>query len=164
MVAVTLLLAAISKGAWLAPPLTELAMEPSRAEALAADRVAGGSLLTLTDSLATRSIEARGAGVLASLTVEARTTVASTRGGLTGAIVLTGALEEAGSTIVPSRAGLLTVWPHPAQGAGAAAISSVTQPPISAGAFELTVLAKTIPGTPVFTADSSLPRRTRADP
>lgn len=49
-------------GALTLTPLTELAMEPSRAEALAADRVAGGSLLTLTDSLATRSIEARGAG------------------------------------------------------------------------------------------------------
>lgn len=42
--------------------LTELAMEAGRAEALATDRVAGGSLLTLTDSLATRSIEASGAG------------------------------------------------------------------------------------------------------
>lgn len=90
--AVTLLLAAVSKKAWLAPwwgqwdqhslpqikqdkervkglgggltltPLTELAMEASRAEAMAADRVAWSSLLTLTDSLATRSIEARGAG------------------------------------------------------------------------------------------------------
>lgn len=42
--------------------LAELAVEASRAEALAADRVAGGSLLTLTDSLATRSVEARRAG------------------------------------------------------------------------------------------------------
>lgn len=89
---VTLLLAAVSKNAWLAPwwgqqaprshpqikqdkkrvkglgggltltLLAELAVEASGAEALAADRVAGGSLLTLTDSLATRSVEARGAG------------------------------------------------------------------------------------------------------
>lgn len=38
--------------------LTELAMEASRAEALATDRVTGGALLTLTNFLATRSIEA----------------------------------------------------------------------------------------------------------
>lgn len=42
--------------------LTELAMEASRAEALATDRVTGGPLLTLTNFLATRSMEAGGAG------------------------------------------------------------------------------------------------------
>lgn len=52
-------------GVWWGPGtltlLTELAMEASRAEALATDRVTGGSLLTLTNSLATRSMEAGGA-------------------------------------------------------------------------------------------------------
>lgn len=43
--------------------------------------------------------------VFASLTIEARATKASTCGGLTAAIVLTGTLQEAGSTIAPSRAG-----------------------------------------------------------
>jgi hypothetical protein len=43
-------------------PFTELAMKASRAEALAADRVTGGSLLTLTDTLAASSMEARGTG------------------------------------------------------------------------------------------------------
>lgn len=43
--------------------------------------------------------------VFTSLTIEARATEASTRGGLTAAIVLTGTLQEAGSTIAPSWAG-----------------------------------------------------------
>lgn len=120
--------------------------------------------MTLTDSLATRSVEARGAGVLTSWTIEARTTAAGPRGGLTGAVVLTGALEEAGGTIVPSRTGLLTVWPHPAQRAGTAAVSSMTQAAIPAGTLELTALAKAILGAPMFTVDSNLPRRTDTSP
>lgn len=43
--------------------------------------------------------------VFTSLTVEARATEASARGGLTAAIVLTETFQEAGSTIAPSRAG-----------------------------------------------------------
>lgn len=43
---------------------------------------------------------------------------------------------------------LLAVWPHPAQRAGTAAISSMTQAAIPAGTLELTALAKVILGTP----------------
>jgi hypothetical protein len=43
-------------------PLAELAMEASRAEAPATDRVTGSALLTLANSLATRSMEAGRAG------------------------------------------------------------------------------------------------------
>lgn len=124
--------------------------------------------------------------VFTSLTIEARATEASAGGGLTAAIVLTGTLQEAGSTIAPSRAGcagtgkwilscslthhpytasqapklrlllrdqppltltVLTVWPHPAQGAGAAAIGSMTQAPIPAGTLVFTALAKPVLGT-----------------
>lgn len=52
----------LRRGSETLTPLTELAMEASRAEALATDGVTGGSLLTLTNSLATRSMEAGGAG------------------------------------------------------------------------------------------------------
>lgn len=40
--------------------LAELAVEASRAETLAADRVAGGSVLTFTHTLAASPVEARG--------------------------------------------------------------------------------------------------------
>lgn len=43
---------------------------------------------------------------------------------------------------------LLTVWPHPAQRAGTAAVSSMTQAAIPAGTLKLTALAKAILGTP----------------
>lgn len=43
-------------------PLAELAMEASRAEALAADRVAGGAMLTLARLLAASPMEAGGTG------------------------------------------------------------------------------------------------------
>lgn len=42
---------------------------------------------------------------------------------------------------------MLTVWPHPAQGAGTAAIGSMTQAPIPAGTLEFTALAKPVLGT-----------------
>lgn len=60
--AVTLLAAALSERARLTPPLAELAMEASRAEALAADRVAGGAMLTLARLLAASPMEAGGTG------------------------------------------------------------------------------------------------------
>lgn len=120
--------------------------------------------MALTKSLATRSMEAGGAGVFTSLTIEARATEASACGGLTAAVVLTETLQEAGSTIAPSRAGVLTVRPHPAQGAGTAAIGSVTQAPIPAGTLVFTALAKPILGTAVFTVDPHLPGRTDASP
>lgn len=120
--------------------------------------------MTLTNSLATRSMEAGGARVFTSLTVEARATEASTCGGLTAAIVLTETLQEAGSTIAPSRAGVLAVRPHPAQGAGTAAVGSMTQAPIPAGTLEFTALAKPVLGTAMLTADPRLPGRTDASP
>lgn len=52
----------VGRGPGTLTPLAKLAMEASRAEALATDRVTGSALLTLTNSLATRSMEAGGAG------------------------------------------------------------------------------------------------------
>lgn len=97
-----------------------------------------------------------------SLTVEARATEASARGRLTAAIVLTETLQEAGSTIAPSRAGVLTVRPHPAQGAGTAAVGSMTQAPIPAGTLEFTALAKPVLGTAKAAVGPKEPSRTVA--
>lgn len=51
------------------------------------------------------------------------------------------------SVQLPLTLTVLTVRPHPAQGAGTAAVGSMTQAPIPAGTLEFTALAKPVLGT-----------------
>lgn len=155
--AVTLLAAALSIRAQLAPLLTELALEAGRAETLATDGVAGGSVLAHAHTPAAGPVEAGRAGVLACWAVEARAAVTGPCSGLTGGVVVTGAFQAAAGTVVPQGAGQLTVQPRPAEATGAAAIGGVAQTPVSAEAHMLTAHAKPVLGTATFTVDADPP-------
>lgn len=70
-------------------------------------------MLTPARLLTVNPMKSRGTGVLTSLTVEARATVAGAQGRVTGAVVETGTEEEAGGPKVPRWARLFTVGSHP---------------------------------------------------
>lgn len=114
-------------------------------------------MLTLARPLAASPMETRGTGVLAGLAVEARLTVAGARGRLTGAVIVARALQEAGGSVAPGRAGQLTVQPCPAQATGAAAGGSMAQTSVFAGAHVLTVHAKPVLGTAVLAVAAGPP-------
>lgn len=139
------------------PLLTELALEAGRAETLATDGVAGGSVLAHAHTPAAGPVEAGRAGVLACWAVEARAAVTGPCSGLTGGVVVTGAFQAAAGTVVPQGAGQLTVQPRPAEATGAAAIGGVAQTPVSAEAHMLTAHAKPVLGTATFTVDADPP-------